>query len=353
MNTHLSKSYQHSLIACGVALFVSVLLNDDRDAAIPLPKDTLPKKLMLDSVPPGLEYLPAAPADNPLTPEKVALGRKLFFDPILSKDGTVSCASCHQPEHHLASPDALSAGFKGRKGTRNAPSLFNVGFGKSMFWDGRVATLEEQALEPIRNEDELGGDVESVIQALRSDPGYVAQFRKAFGIRAEDTDAQLVNESNLARAIASFERALVQANSEVDRFRNEEYTALSRRARRGLWIFESKGKCWQCHAGHNLTDEKFHNTGVSYGTDGRDIGRMEVTDDEKDRFAFKTPSLRGVAHTAPYMHDGSMKTLREVVEFYNRGGSQEDDLLDERLKPLNLSDEEMDSVVEFLKSQSR
>lgn len=222
-----------------------------------------------------------------------------------------------------------------------------------MFWDGRVATLEEQALEPIRNEDELGGDVEAVIQALKADPGYVEAFGRVFGTNDDVSKTELVNETNLAKAIASFERALVKANSEVDRFRNEEYSALSRKARRGLWIFESKGKCWQCHAGGNLTDEKFHNTGVSFGSESRDIGRMEFTDDENDRFAFKTPSLRGVALTAPYMHDGSMKTLREVVEFYNRGGSPEDKGLDKRLKPLNLTEEEIESLVEFLKAQSR
>lgn len=357
MNTKPFAITLKAVLCCCIASISTAALvtkhDDDRKGPIPIPVDTLPEKMDLESIPGGLEGLPVAPADNPMTSEKVALGRKLFFDPILSKDGSVSCATCHQPEHHFASPDAISIGFKGRKGRRNAPSLLNIGFGKSFFWDGRAATLEEQALQPINNEDELGGDVDSVITALKADEKYVSMFAKAFNTEDESSNQECINETNLARAIASFERALIWGNSEVDRFRNLDYAALTREARQGLWIFESKGNCWQCHAGNNLTDEKFHNTGVSFGTENRDTGRMEATGDEKDRFAFKTPSLRGVAKTAPYMHDGSMKTLREIVEFYNRGGSQDDKLLDKRLKPLNLSEEEIGFVVEYLKSQSK
>jgi cytochrome c peroxidase len=354
-NNFILVGIKTALLCCLIvfsATAAGMKYDDDLDRRIPIPKDTLPEKIDFESIPTGLESLPVAPEDNPMTAEKVALGRKLFFDPILSKDGTVSCATCHQPEHHFASPDAISIGFKGRKGRRNAPSLLNIGFGKTFFWDGRAATLEVQALQPINNEDELGGDVQTVIKALKADEEYVSMFATAFN-HESDSDTESINETNLARAIASFERALVSGNSEVDRFRNLDYAALTREARQGLWIFESKGNCWQCHAGNNLTDEKFHNTGVSFGSEDRDEGRMEATGDEKDRFAFKTPSLRGVAKTAPYMHDGSMKTLREIVEFYNRGGSQNDEMLDKRLKPLNLSDEEIGFVVEYLKSQSK
>ena len=338
-----------------VAFFAAAFdgsVDDDRDQPGPVPEDTLPELIDLEAIPIGLEGLPEAPADNPTTAEKVALGRRLFFDPILSKDGTVACATCHQPEHHMASPDAISVGFEGRSGRRNAPSLFNIGYGDSFFWDGRVATLEEQAIEPIKNKDELGGDVEAVLTALKSNDAYVAEFTDVFGEEGASPDPEMINEQNLVRAIASFERALVFGNSRVDRFRNSDHSALSREARQGLWIFESKGNCWQCHSGRNLTDEEFHNTGVSFGTDDRDIGRMEHTGEESDRFKFKTPSLRGVALTAPYMHDGSIETLREVVEFYNRGGSRDDGQLDPVMKPLNLSDEEIGFLVEFLKAQS-
>lgn len=333
----------------GLLLVNSLAWSQTGDQTVPqLPKDNLPDELLITTPPKGLSSLPAASKDNPLTRPRIALGRRLFFDPVLSKDGSVSCASCHQPDHGFASPDPKAIGIAGKVGKRNTPTVLNRGFGKHFFWDGRVATLEEQALEPISNPLELGNEVETVLQALRQDESYVAEFRTAFA----GSDDTTVSAANLARAIASFERALVTGNSPVDRFRASEYEALNRKARQGMWIFESRGGCWQCHSGPNLSDEEFHNTGVSFGSLDRDTGRFEFTGKDEDRFKFKTPSLRNVQFTAPYMHDGSVKTLRQVVEFYNKGGAPDDPRLDKKMKPLNLSEEEVEFLVEFLKAYS-
>lgn len=313
-----------------------------------LPADTLPPTELPTTIPAGFERWPTAPADNPLTLEKALLGRRLFFDPILSRDGSVSCASCHLPDHGLASPDAVAIGIGGQRGRRNSPSLYNVAWGQSFFWDGRAASLEEQALEPIVSPLELGSDLPTVVGKLQRHAEYPQLFAEAF-----PGEAQPLSEKNLARSLASFERTLVRAGSEVDRFHAAEYEALSPAARQGLWIFESRGFCWQCHSGTNFSDEAFHNTGVSFGREGRDLGRFEVTGEERHRFQFKTPSLRGVAETAPYMHDGSLRTLEEVVEFYSQGGAPGDPGLDPQLRPLHLSEVEKANLVEYLKALSK
>lgn len=346
-----------SASCCRRALALALLLGGwsagpclAQESPVPeLPADTLPAELSWQRVPIGQAEFPDPPADNPLTAEKVALGRKLFFDPILSSDQTLACASCHQPAHAFASPDPVAVGVQGRRGTRNAPSLLNVVYGRSFSWDGRDESLERQVLGPLENEKELGGDLAGALQRLRDDSDYAAQFQACF---PTDEDASPVTAENLARAIASFERTLVSGNSSVDQFRRSRYRSMSREARQGMWIFESRGGCWKCHNGPNLTDESFHNTGVSFGKPDRDVGRGEITGAAEDRFRFKTPSLRNVAQSAPYMHDGSMGTLREVVEFYNRGGSPEDPSLDEQLQPLNLTPEEVGFLVAFLEALS-
>jgi len=295
------------------------------------------------SAPLGLEASLPIPEDNPLTPERIALGKKLFYDPILSQSGTISCSSCHLPERGFASDAALSAGIEGKKGRRNAPSLFNRLYAASLFWDGRVSSLEAQALEPIQNPVEMGSSLEAVLERLRANADYRQAFKLAF--------SDGISTQNLARAIASFERTLLSGNSPVDRFRNSQFSALSDSARQGLWIFESKGLCSKCHSGRNFTDEKFRNTGVSWGKAPNDSGRFEVTGHEADRGRFKTPTLRDVSKTAPYMHDGSLVSLREVVEFYNRGGVPNPNL-DPSMKPLNLSDSEIQNLVDFLEALS-
>jgi cytochrome c peroxidase len=308
-----------------------------------LPKDSLPAALALDTIPMGLATERLVPRDNPLTEAKVKLGRRLFFDPILSSDNAVSCASCHDPAHGFAGPAPRAVGVGGKQGTRNAPSLLNRAYGKAFFWDGRETTLEGQALQPIANPVELGSSVSQALERLRAHPEYPALFKTAF--------PDGLTEVNLARALASFERVLLTGNSPVDRFRTGTIQSLNDSERHGLWLFESRGGCWRCHAGRNFTDEEYHNTGVSWGKAPLDLGRHELTKQEADRGRFKTPTLRGLAATAPYMHDGSMATLDEVVEFYNQGGGKNPHL-DPSLAPLNLSKQDMRDLVAFLKALS-
>lgn len=317
-----------------------------------LPSDTLPPtNVLLRSQPPvGLSSLPTGDATDQMAEAKVNLGRRLFFDPILSQNETVSCASCHQPSHGLASPEAIAIGIDGKRGRRNAPSIFNRGYGRSQFWDGRAASLEEQSLQPLSNPDEMGDNLERILKRLREHPEYPAEFTRAFG--PKDTETPVVEAEQLAAALAAFQRCLLLGDSPVDRFRAADVTELSLEARQGLWIFESRGRCWQCHSGENLTDEKFHNTGVGFGSASRDLGRAEITHDPQDRYRFKTPSLRGVNETSPYMHDGSIKSLEDVVEFYSRGGAPDDPELSPLIRPLNLSDEERRYLVEFLRALS-
>ena len=334
-------------------LFTATMIDDkDDESKAVLPVDSLPAELELHPELVGFEGKAEVPADNQMTHAKVALGRRLFFDPILSVDRTVSCASCHQPEHAFASPDEKPIGVKGKLGRRNAPTILNRSYGSIFSWDGRDESLEQQALGPLTSDTEMGGDLKTVLVALRDDEAYVKEFGDVFTDADSSNLDDLISEKNLAMALACFERTLVSGNSAVDQFRAAEYEALSQSARQGLWIFESRGGCWNCHSGENFTDEKFHNTGVEFGQPNRDEGRFEHTKVESDKFTFKTPTLRDVEHSAPYMHDGSVKTLREVVEFYNRGGHPDDPGLDKKMKPLKLSEEEVEFLVDFLKALS-
>jgi cytochrome c peroxidase len=310
---------------------------------VPLPKDTLPGELSLSHIPLGLEAERPVPKDNPLTEAKVRLGRKLFFDPILSGDGTVSCASCHQPERSFAGGSRFAAGIAGKQTTRNAPSLLNRAYGKAFFWDGRETTLEGQALRPIGCPQEMGASVSSAVERLQAHRDYPAQFKAAFpdGITAD----------NLAKALASFERVLLLGNSRVDLFRHGEIAALNPHELHGLWLYESRGRCWRCHSGPNFSDEEFHNTGVSWAKEPLDLGRFAHSRREVDRGRFKTPTLRGVAATAPYMHDGSLPTLEAVVEFYNQGGGK-NPRLDPAMAPLGLSKDDEKDLVAFLRALS-
>lgn len=322
------------LLALGVAAFGD-------GAPAPVPKDTLPDRLSLDEVPLGLGERPV-PRDNPLTEARVALGRKLFFDPVLSADRTVACASCHRPEHGFTGGPAGARGVRGKPTPRRAPTLFNRAFGTAFFWDGRAGSLEEQALRPIADPDEMGSSVDEAVKRLGGDPDYEAAFKKAF--------PDGVTAANLGKALAGFERVLLRGGSAVDRFRrNGERGALTAAELHGLWLYESKGRCWRCHPGAHFTDEQFHNTGVGRDREPPDPGRFAVTKREADRGKFKTPTLRGVALAGPYMHDGSLKSLEDVVQFYNRGGGANPNL-DPALAPLGLSDEEVRDLVAFLKA---
>jgi cytochrome c peroxidase len=329
------------VVAGLLCLAVGVAAAGDRRMSVP--KDTLPAVLSLSVIPLGLDADRPVPKDNPLTEARVRLGRRLFFDPTLSADRTVACATCHDPGHGFASPAGVGVGVGGRRTARKAPSLFNRAYGKAFFWDGRELSLEAQALRPIANADEMGDSVERALKRLQADLAYVHAFRAAFpdGLTA----------TNLARALASFERVLLTGNSRVDRFRAGDLGALDERERHGLWLFESRGQCWRCHTGRNFSDEAYHNTGVRWGKQPPDLGRYAVTHKDSDRGRFKTPTLRGLARTAPYMHDGSLKTLEEVVDFYNRGGGKNPNL-DPAMAPLGLSKDEVKDLVAFLRALS-
>jgi cytochrome c peroxidase len=308
----------------------------------PLPKDELrdadvsgASRVGLPETIPGIESTPVALARG-------ALGRRLFFDPILSLDRTVSCASCHEPDHGFASREAKPLGVGGRRAARNAPPVFNRAFGSTHFWDGRAPTLEAQVLFPIENPDEMGLPLEQAVARLAADAGYRELFEAAGGAPSREL---------LASSIAEFLRRLVVGDSPIDHFRAAK-TELTPLERRGLWLFESKGRCWRCHSGPNFSDESFHDTGVGVVDGEPEPGRFAVTKERADRGRFKTPTLRMVARTAPYMHDGSLATLEDVIRYYARGGNKNDNL-DPLLLPVELSDDDVAALVALLQALSR
>jgi cytochrome c peroxidase len=279
-------------------------------------------------LPLGLDLYRPVPETNPPTPEKVALGRRLFFDKRLSRDGTVACATCHKAERAFTDGRTVAVGIGGRNGTRNVPTLINRVYGKSFFLDGRAATLELQVVEPILNPREMNSTL--------------AEIEMRTGLAPQE----------VTRALASYVRTIVSGNSHYDRYIAGDTKALSEEAIRGLDVFRGKGRCSVCHSGPNLTDDSFHNTGVAWrNTVLQDPGRFPVSGREEDRGAFKVPTLREVAKTAPYMHDGSLATLEDVVRYYDRGGNP-NPWLDEELRPLHLTAEEQRALVSFLKSLS-
>jgi cytochrome c peroxidase len=290
------------------------------------------------SVPRGLDLYVPAPTDNPITPEKLALGRRLFFERRLSGDGRTACATCHQPSRAFTDGLPVPIGVHGRAGRRNTPSLLNRAYGQRFFWDGRAATIEEQVTSALEGPTDLDLPAASAAARIASEREYVAGFRAAFG--------EPVSASGLVRALATFVRGQLSADSAFDRFAAGNSRALTTVARRGRELFNGKANCWRCHAGPLLTDDSFHNTGVSWG---RDAGHVEFTGHPEHRGRFKTPSLRNVAITAPYMHDGSVATLEAVVEFYDRGGERNPNL-DAQIQRLRLSAAERAAVVAFLTS---
>lgn len=295
-------------------------------------------------IPVGLDLHMPVPDDNPLTLETVALGKQLFFNPVLSRDRTVRCATCHDPQRAFTDGRKLSAGIEGRTGIRHAPALVNAGYRRTFFWDGRASRLEDQVLQPIENPAELGFGVDAAVARLTREPEYVVHFQTAFGREP--------NAGDLARALASYIRTILAGDSPVDRYLGGDREALPPEAREGLRVFRGPGRCTACHLGPNLTDDQFHNTGIAWrGDTWTDLGRYRVTRDERDRGAFRTPTLREVGRTAPYMHDGSLSTLDQVVEFYNRGGNSNPNL-DRQLRPLQLTAQEKQALIAFLEALS-
>ena len=280
------------------------------------------------------------PTKNPLTKAKIELGRQLYFDPRLSSDKSISCASCHDPAKGYSNGEAVATGVDGQTGGRSAPTIINSAYATSQFWDGRAASLEDQALGPIANPIEMNLPLDELEKRLAAIPGYKKQFEALF--------EEGVTALNAARALASFERTIVSGDSPFDRFERGDKSALSETARRGKELFFGKANCSACHVGAHFSDFAFHNVGIGMDDETPDVGRAKLSGLGGDTGAFRTPTLREIARTAPYMHDGRLKTLRDVVEYYNRGGTP-NDYLDEEIFPLKLTDAEIDAVVAFLK----
>lgn len=292
----------------------------------------------------GLDVLVPVPDENPLTRDAIALGERLFFDPGLSADGTIRCASCHRPEYAFSDTARISRGVYGRHGERNAPTLINRAWGRAFFWDGRTTTLESQVLHPIRDSVEMGQPIPALIERLRADRTYRSAFARSYGAGSVDSQA-------VARALASYVRTLRSGAASIDRWRDGDTTALSPSARRGLALFTGRGNCVTCHVGPNFTDEEFHNTGISARSARyalrMDSGRARITARPDDVGSFKTPTLRDVARSAPYMHDGSLTTLEDVIAFYDGGGVVNPNL-DVEIRPLALTHAERHDILAFL-----
>jgi cytochrome c peroxidase len=335
-----------------------------------------------ERLPLGLPPVPI-PEDNPQTSEKIALGKKLFEDKRFSADGTISCAHCHDPAKAFADGLPVAEGIKKQKGNRNSPSVINSAYYTSQFWDGRRADLEEQAKDPFLNPLEHGlgkehGFHDFIINVIRKDKGYVEEFKTVFGVKPEQ-----ITIDHVVKAIASFERTVISGNSPFDHYVfGGDKTALSDSAVRGLALYKGKARCQECHAiSENyaiFTDNKFHNLGVGFTkirprlreivrelrmakqqgrepdksivTDAEisELGRFVVTLKTSDIGAFKTPTLRNIAATGPYMHDGGMETMEEVMALYNKGGEKNPFLGSVRV--LGLTDQEIEDLIEFMKS---
>jgi cytochrome c peroxidase len=326
-------------------------------------------------IPLGLDLYMPVPEENPITVDKVELGRRLFKDRRLSRDGRIACASCHDPRRAFSTPQPQAVGVFGRRGRRNAPALINRGYGRAFFWDGRVPTLEEQVLKPIQDPNEMDLTLDEAAARVNLDVNTISY------------------------ALASYVRSILSGDAPFDRFINGNRRALSGEQQQGLQIFRGKGNCTACHVGPTFSDERLHNTGVAWqalstlqpaqarpelrrgsarstGAVGAepsqtliepspssgpgsptptgtftDPGRFELTSRPADRGAFKTPTLREVARTAPYMHDGSLPTLEAVVTFYSDGGRRNPNL-DPEIRPLRLTMGEKRALVAFLKSLS-
>lgn len=291
--------------------------------------------------------------EDPPTPERVRLGRWLFFDKRLSADNTIACATCHRPENAFSEPTPVSTGIDGQKGGRKAPTFTNMAWTAlpHFFWDGRAKSLEDQAGGPMINPIEMGNqDHAAVIKKLSGIKGYAEYFKEAFG-------SEEVTLERVTKAIADYERTRMSGNSPWDRWRAGDRDAVSDAVKKGHRLFHGNAFCNNCHKGPNFTDSDFHNLGVGWDEKTQmfaDEGRYAVTKEEKDKGAFKTPSIRDVTKRAPYMHDGSIKTLREVVKLYSKGGIPNPHLdrkIDRRFaEQLDLTEEQVDQLVAFMEA---
>jgi cytochrome c peroxidase len=285
------------------------------------------------------------PADNPMTPEKIALGKKLYFDKRLSKDGTISCATCHDPEMAWTEHLATSKGIGDQIGTVNSPTVINSAYATAQFWDGRAETLEEQALGPIENPIEMGHKLDVLVKELAAIPEYEEAFQKVFGTS--------VTSDGIGKAIAAFERTVLSHNSPYDKFNDGDKDALSESQKRGLELFEDTG-CADCHQPPVFSNHRYYNAGVGMDNDPPDEGRKAVTKKDSDLGKFRVPMLREVANTGPYFHDGSVDTLEADVELMDAGGKENDNLsgMMKAMRATELSGQDKKDIVAFLESLS-
>ena len=274
------------------------------------------------AIPLGLDLYMPVPEDNPITAEKVELGRRLFHDRRLSRDQSISCASCHDPERAFSDDRPVAVGVFERQGNRNVPAIINRGYGRAFFWDGHVDNLEEQVVQPILNPKEMDLTIEEASARVGLAP------------------------NEIANALATYVRSVLSGGSPFDRFVYGDRDALTAEQQLGLRIFRGKGNCTACHVGPNFTDEKLHNTGVAWREGGRGGHLADIGGGRGD---FKTPTLREIARTGPYMHDGSLQTLEDVVDFYS-DGARKNPYLDPELRPLKLNDDEKTALLAFLQS---
>ena len=315
----------------------------------------------LESLPP----LPISP-ENPATPEKVELGKKLFFDRRLSGDGTMACATCHNPETGYSDALPISLSYPTTRNWRNAPAIINLAYNKAFFWDGRAVNMEEQALFPIMSAFEMNQNLDYLEEELKEVPEYVAAFQDVFGGE--------ITRERVGMALAAFQKTIISKDSPLDKYLQGNKDALTQVQKKGYDIFTGKGNCIACHNGPNLTDNKFYNIGVpenpsvvndprvsatrrftakvsgytAYRTLSEDPGRYLVTKDRRDWKAFKTQTLREISLTGPYMHNGVFDTLKEAIEFFNKGGGNDPNKTP-LLKPLHLTDEEKRALESFLR----
>lgn len=299
-------------------------------------------------VPFGLPPVPW-PEDNPYSQEKADLGKLLYFDKRLSTNGTISCATCHSIPRAFADPLPISEGIEGRRGTRHAPTVINAAYQEYQFWDGRAASLEEQAKGPIGNPHEmtLVDDVHEAHrqchERIRSIPGYRKMFKDVFGNEECSID-------DIAKAIATFERTVLSGNAPYDHYKAGDKTALTAEQIRGYELFHKTG-CILCHFGPSFSSGIFNNIGIGMDEKNPDLGRYSINHDTKDWGAFKVPTLREVEHTYPYMHDGSLKTLEEVIDYYDKGGTPNKNL-HHAVRKLNMTEKDKQDLKAFLEALS-
>lgn len=333
------------IVGCGVKEKVSAPVKPPTNETGAVEKADINPEELLNALRTQTNLVPLTdipvPADNPMKKEVLELGQSLFFDPRLSGNNEVSCSSCHDPNKGYGDGQPTFDKYTGGQGARNSSTVINSGYYETNFWDGRAASLEEQALGPIENPNEMNQPLNELILELSVIKGYESNFQAAFG--------EGVTEQNIAKALAAFQRQIVVKDTRYDRFLEGDTAALSQQELRGLDLFSGKAMCITCHNGVNLSDNNYYNIGLN----SEDQGRFAVTGESKDFGRIRTPGLYGISHTAPYMRDGSLATLEEVVDYYDRGGDSHPNksfFMEKFMSPIGLTDQEKDDLLAFLKT---